>query len=91
MHLKFRRQHPIGPFFADFACLEIGLVIELDGGQYAEDAVLVHDDKRSHEMTALGFQTLRFWNNDVLLQTEAVMEKILQVAEALTPALSHTR
>ncbi len=42
-------------------------------------------------MAALGFQTLRFWNNDVLLQTEAVLEKILQVAATLTPALSRMR
>jgi len=42
-------------------------------------------------MDASGFQTLRFWNNDVLLQTEAVLEKILQVAGTLTPTLSRTR
>ena len=42
-------------------------------------------------MAALGFQTLRFWNNDTLNQTEAVLEKILQTATTLTPALSRTR
>jgi len=90
-NLKFRRQHPIGHYFADFACVEIGLVIELDGGQHAEDVALHRDQTRSDDMAALGFQTLRFWNNDVLLQTEAVLEKILQVAGTLTPALSRTR
>ena len=90
-HLKFRRQRPVGPYFADFACLEIGLVIELDGGQHAGDAEASHDQKRSDDMAALGFQTLRFWNNDVLLQTEAVLEKILQVAATLTPTLSRMR
>ena len=90
-NLKFRRQRPIGPYFADFACLEIGLVIELDGGQHAEDAGAAHDQKRSDEMAALGFQTLRFWNNDVLLETEAVLEKILQFADTLTLALSRQR
>ncbi len=89
-NLKFRRQRPIGPYFADFACLEIGLVIELDGGQHAENAGVAHDQKRSDIMEALGFQTLRFWNNDVLLQTEAVLEKILQFAGPLTPTLSRT-
>ena len=89
-NLKFRRQRPIGPYFADFACLEIGLVIELDGGQHAENAGVAHDQKRSDIMEALGFQTLRFWNNDVLLQTEAVLEKILQFADTLTPTLSRT-
>ena len=90
-NLKFRRQRPIGPYFADFACLEIGLVIELDGGQHAENAGVAHDHKRSDAMAALGFQTLRFWNNDVLLQTEAVLEKILQFADTLTPTLSRQR
>ena len=90
-HLKFRRQHPIGPYFSDFACLEIGLVIELDGGQHAEDGAGSHDQKRSSDMAALGFQTLRFWNNDVLSKTEAVLEKLLQIAETLTPALSRMR
>ena len=89
--LKFRRQHPIGPYFADFACLEIGLVIELDGGQHSEETEVSYDLKRSDDMAALGFQTLRFWNNEVLLQTEAVLEKILQVAITLTPTLSRQR
>ncbi len=89
LNLKFRRQHPIGAYLADFVCLEIGLVIELDGGQHAEDAASSYDSKRESDMAALGFQTLRFWNNDVLSQTDAVLEKILQTAESLTPTLSH--
>ena len=63
--LKFRRQRPIGPYFADFACLEIGLVIELDGGEHTDGASVDYDQKRSSDMATLGFQTLRFWNNDV--------------------------
>jgi very-short-patch-repair endonuclease len=86
--LKFRRQRPIGPYFADFACLEIGLVIELDGGQHAELSGNRYDQKRSDDMAALGFQTLRFWNHEVLSETDAVLEKILQVAVTLTPTLS---
>ena len=86
MDLKFRRQRPIGPYFADFACLEIGLVIELDGGQHAEQ--VAYDEARSEVMKRLGFSTLRFWDNEVLKETDAVMEKIRQVAETLTPALS---
>lgn len=90
-NLKFRRQHPVGFYFADFACVEIGLAIELDGGQHAEDAEASYDQKRSDEMAAPGFYTLRFWNNDVLLQTEAVLEKILQVAGTFTLTLSRMR
>ena len=90
-NLKFRRQRPIGPYFADFACLEIGLVIELDGGQHTDGASVDYDQKRSSDMATLGFQTLRFWNNDVLTQTDAVLEKFLQIAETLTPTLTRQR
>jgi len=89
--LKFRRQHPIGNYFADFACVEAGLVIELDGGQHNEALATDHDYARSNEMASLGFHTLRFWNNDVLNQTEAVLQKIWQIASTLTPTLSRTR
>ena len=88
LNLKFRRQRPIGPYFADFACLEIGLVIELDGGQHVGSA---YDTKRSSDMQALGFQKLRFWNNDVLIQIDVVLEKIFQTPETLTLALSRAR
>ncbi|MES2938761.1 MAG: endonuclease domain-containing protein [Pseudomonadota bacterium] len=92
LDLKFRRQHPIGPYFADFACVEIGLVIELDGGQHTEDAAMAYDQRREQVMAKAGFQALRFWDNDVLAQTDAVMEKIWQVAQAaLTPTLSRER
>jgi very-short-patch-repair endonuclease len=81
----------MGQYIADFACLEIGLVIELDGGQHAEQ--VARDEARAEEMKRLGFRTLRFWNNEVLNETEAVMEQIRQVAEtlALTPTLSRER
>ena len=57
--LKFRRQHPIGNYFADFACVEAGLVIELDGDQHNEALATDHDYARSNEM-ASGLYTLRF-------------------------------
>jgi very-short-patch-repair endonuclease len=91
LDLKFRRQRPVGDYIADFACLEIGLVIELDGGQHVAQAA--YDSRREEDMKALGFRTLRFWNHEVLNETDAVMEKIRQVAEALTltPTLSRER
>jgi very-short-patch-repair endonuclease len=73
--LKFRRQRPIGPYFADFACLEAKLVVELDGGQHVEAAA--HDENRTRFMQAQGYRVLRFWNNEVLTQTKAVLERIL--------------
>jgi len=72
---KFRRQRPVGPYFADFACIEAGLVVELDGGQHAGNAA--YDDARTRFMQSQGFRVLRFWNNDVLSQTAVVLEQIL--------------
>ena len=89
--LKFRRQHPIGPCFADFACIEIGLVIELDGGQHADEGAAAQDTARALCMAAAGFTTRRFWNHEVLQQTAAVLETIAHCANTLTPALSRTR
>ena len=91
LDLKFRRQHPIGPYFADFACIEIGLVIELDGGQHADEDAAAQDTARARCMADAGFTTRRFWNHDVLQQTAAVLESIAHCASTLTPALSRTR
>jgi very-short-patch-repair endonuclease len=76
---KFRRQHPIGPFVADFCCPQRKLIVELDGGQHAEDVAA--DQKRSRFLEAQGYRVLRFWNHDVLKGTDAVLERI---AEALS-------
>ena len=76
---KFRRQHPVGPYIADFVCVEKGLIVELDGGQHA----LRHekDLKRSAYLEASGFQILRFWNNQVLKEIAAVLEVIASALE----------
>jgi len=73
---KFRRQRTIGPYFADFACLEAKLIVELDGGLHVEAAG--YDENRSRFIEAQGYRVLRFWNNEVLTQTDAVRERILQ-------------
>ena len=72
---KFRRQHRIGPYFADFACLEAGLVIELDGSQHLKQGR--YDRIRTEHLKHEGFDVLRFWNDDVLRETEAVLAAIL--------------
>jgi very-short-patch-repair endonuclease len=69
---KFRRQVPIGPYVADFACLEAMLVVEVDGGQHADGA----DAARDAFLRCHGFAVLRFWNNDVLTRTQAVLATI---------------
>jgi len=82
-NFKFRRQRPIGPYFADFACLEAKLVVELDGGQHVEAAA--YDENRTRFMEAQGYRVLRFWNNEVLTQTDAIRERILQALQEDNP------
>jgi very-short-patch-repair endonuclease len=72
---KFRRQHPVGPFIVDFVCPEKELIVEIDGGQHALN--VEDDNQRSHFLQAKGYLVLRFWNNEVLQETEAVLAKIL--------------
>lgn len=73
---KWRRQMPIGPYFADFACFSEKLIIELDGGQHA--LAEPYDERRTRFIEAKGFRVLRFWNNDVMSNTDAVLERILK-------------
>ncbi len=74
--VKFRRQHALGSFVCDFICIEHKLVIEVDGGQHA--IALASDARRTAYLTKEGFTVLRFWNNDVLMNTENVLMAILQ-------------
>ena len=73
---KFRRQQPIGPYIVDFVCLEKRLIIELDGGQHAEQ--IDYDTERDGWLRDQGFNVLRFWNHDVLGNIESVKEKIYE-------------
>jgi very-short-patch-repair endonuclease len=71
---KFRRQYPIAGYIADFVCVEAKLVVELDGGQHLEQ--VEYDAERSRKLAINGYKVLRFWNDDVLLRTELVLEQI---------------
>src|SRR6266852_1071200 len=75
--VKFRRQVPIGNFITDFCCIEHRLIIELDGGQHAEQEDA--DALRSRFLAQEGFRVLRFWNDRVFNGVEFVMEEILAV------------
>lgn len=79
----FRRQHPIGNRIADFACPERKLVIELDGGQHADETVA--DEKLSPELSARGYRVIRFWNNDVTRNLASVLDTIYCELEAPPP------
>ena len=76
---KFRRQVSVGPYVADFACITHKLVIELDGGQHAENTQA--DAARTRILGARGFRVLRFWNNDVIENLDGIIETIRTVIE----------
>jgi very-short-patch-repair endonuclease len=71
---KFRRQVPFKSYILDFVCFEKHLVIEIDGSQHADSQT---DARRQEVLASEGFQTARYWNNDVLQRPVAVLEDIL--------------
>jgi len=79
---KFRRQHAVPPYILDFYCNELKLAVELDGGQHNQPTGRAHDARRTEYLHARGIEVLRFWNHDVLRDTEAVLEAIYQAIEA---------
>lgn len=74
----FRRQAAIGPYIADFACLTVRLVIELDGGHHNEDAQIARDAERTQFLEREGFRVLRFWNHQVMRELASVLDTIHQ-------------
>jgi very-short-patch-repair endonuclease len=87
INAKFRRQHPIEGYIADFYCHEHKLVIELDGSQHFTDDGMQKDFQRTIRLNEMGIDVMRFDNQQVLTEIEAVLQKILERL-ALTPALS---
>jgi very-short-patch-repair endonuclease len=71
---KFRRQVIIEPYIVDFLCLEARLIVEADGGQHLEQ--VDSDLKRTIFIEALGYKVIRFWNHEILGNTETVLEQI---------------
>ena len=78
---KFRRQEPMGPYIVDFVSHRSRLIVELDGGQPAVQ--VEHDRQRTRWLESRGYRVVRFWNNQVLTETEPVLEAI---ALALAPS-----
>ena len=73
---KFSRQKPIGPYIVDFVCREADLIVEVDGGQHADR--VVEDAARTAYLESLGYRVIRFWNDEVLSNTDGVLEMILR-------------
>lgn len=88
---KFRRQQPIGPYVVDFVHFGARLIVEADGGQHNGEPA---DARRDAWLEAQGFRVLRFWNNDILQNTDAVLAVVLEavaVAFPLSPDPSPAR
>ena len=85
--LKFKRQKPMERFIVDFVCVEHQLIIEIDGGQHAEQAE--YDQHRDAWLRSQGYTVLRFWNHEVMQQMEGVLEQIRSTI-ALSPSPSPT-
>jgi very-short-patch-repair endonuclease len=79
--LKFRRQHPVGPFVLDFCCATHRIVIELDGEIHEEMAE--QDEERSRLLAAHGYHVIRFRNEEVLADLEGVLRRIETVVRSL--------
>ena len=78
--VQFTREFQIGNAIADFACRRAKLVIEVDGGQHADSAT---DEARTRMIEGYGYRVIRFWNNDVLSNTDGV---VVRITEALALA-----
>ncbi|MDP2244466.1 endonuclease domain-containing protein [Pseudomonas sp.] len=82
---KFRRQYPLPPYVLDFYCAELGLAVELDGGQHFSDEALHKDAERSRYLERYGVRVLRFSNREVLAQMPEVLAEILRQAGIAAP------
>ena len=80
---KFRRQVPMGSYIVDFVCFEKNIVVELDGGQH--QAQHGYDGNRTQWLQSAGFRVIRFWNNQVLSETDGVVQAILATLEVKIP------
>jgi very-short-patch-repair endonuclease len=81
--LKFKRQVPIDRFIVDFFCADAKLIVELDGGQHDQNRE--YDANRTRILEAMGYLVLRFWNNDVMRNTDGVLEEILSTVQRSEP------
>ncbi len=91
MHLdgvKFRRQQPVGSYIVDFVSFDKKLIIEIDGGQHNEVQTREKDEQRAMWLGSEGFQVMRVWNNDVLLNLEGVLTAIKGALDEVSPSPS---
>lgn len=80
---KFKRQVAIGTYIADFMCFKCKLIVEVDGSQHLDQ--IEYDERRTRWLEAQGFRVARYWNIDVLLNTEGVVDHIWRMAQERQP------
>jgi very-short-patch-repair endonuclease len=85
---KWRRQVPCGPYIVDFLCTKVGLVVELDGSQHADNAA--YDERRTAYLERLGLKVLRFWNSQVVTNSDGVCWTILEACGGEQPGSGET-
>ncbi|HXA38253.1 MAG TPA: DUF559 domain-containing protein [Phenylobacterium sp.] len=85
---KWRRQVPRGPYIVDFLCVESRLVVELDGSQHADN--LDYDERRTAYLERSGLRVLRFWNSEVLTNSDGVCWAILEACGGEQPGFGET-
>ena len=82
---KFRRQHPVGPYIADFACMEFKLILEVDGDSHFEAAQIVHDRIRSAYLSENGWRVMRFRNTEIFENLDGVLDEIASAVAGVPP------
>lgn len=80
---KFRRQHPIGIYIADFYCHKVKLIVEIDGSIHNEPAIKENDEARQKELERWGYAVIRFTNEEALLRIEIVINKISKIVNSI--------
>ena len=83
---RFRRQHPVGPYIADFACVPARLIIEIDGVTHSSAVERRHDRKRDRYMQSRGWRILRVWNDDVYKNLNSVLDEIARLVPPPPPS-----
>ena len=73
---QFRAQHPVGPYIADFACVKMKLIVEIDGATHGSADERAHDAQRTRFMEEQGWGVVRFWNDEVYRNLDGVVESI---------------
>ncbi len=74
--LRFRRQHPLGPYFADFVCLRARFIVEVDGASHRNSVQIAHDEARTAWLERASYRVIRVWNLDIFHELHRVMEHI---------------